>query len=271
MFFSDAFAPGRRRSEAMLSDQELGLGPTMAPRSRCWRRWGVARSKARAFMGGPFFAPLRFRGAKAAGNARFGFAFFGFAFLFEANGDAAGSGFFRRKTGMPSAKLGFVDLFCRRFLLRPNGEAPRYRLFKGDRFGDLGKWTRSPSRRFPKIAMGLRCELLAAGCEALSLPEAAIKGARGFRFSSEAKCAGRRSERAVANFRDTSQIGERPVVGWAFRRSFCVPCFVPRSAEVLLGRRGAPGANFEKTIFPVREKKEKRKEQQEKGQRASNK
>ncbi|KAH8606447.1 hypothetical protein ERJ75_001518300 [Trypanosoma vivax] len=205
MFFSDAFAPGRRRSEVTWSGRELGRWARMAARSRCWSCWGVAGSKARAFMGGPIFAPLCLRAAKAADNARFGFAF-----LFEASGDAAGSGFFRRNKGMPSAKLGFVDLVCRRFLLRPNGDAPRSRIFKGDRFGDLGKWTRSLSRRRPKWAIGLRSDFLGGFCEALSLPKAAAKGARGFRFSSEAKCAGRRSERAATSFRESPKMANGP-------------------------------------------------------------
>ncbi|KAH8604550.1 hypothetical protein ERJ75_001708100 [Trypanosoma vivax] len=139
---------------------------------------------------------------------------------------------------------------------------------KGDRFGDLGKGTRSLSRRLPKWATGLHSEFLDVGFEALSLPEAAIKGARGFRFSSEAKCAGRRSERAVANFRDTSPIGKRAVVGRAFRRSFCVPRFVPRSAEVLFGCLFAPRENFENPIFPIfaKRKSEKGNKRRAKGQ-----
>ncbi|KAG8339795.1 hypothetical protein TRVL_09382 [Trypanosoma vivax] len=181
-----------------------------------------------------------------------------------------GAGFSGERKGCRARNLAssiwFVVVFC---VFRKGKRRPI--ALKGDRFGDLGKGTRSLSRWRPKRAIGLRSEFLYLGCEALSLRKAATKGARGFRFSTEAKCAGRRSERAAANFPYTSPIGERAVVGRAFRRSFCVPRFVPRSAEVLFGCPLAPRENFENPIFPFREKKEKRKEQQEKGQRASNK
>ncbi|KAG8342888.1 hypothetical protein TRVL_06289 [Trypanosoma vivax] len=76
--------------------------------------------------------------------------------------------------------------------------APRFSLDaeRRERLGIRGGGLRSLSRRFPKRATGLRSEFLAAGCEALSLRKAGAKGARDFRFYSEAKVAGRRSDSA---------------------------------------------------------------------------
>ncbi|CCD18614.1 hypothetical protein, conserved in T. vivax [Trypanosoma vivax Y486] len=262
MFFSDTFAPGCRRSEAMRTDQELGLGPTMAPRSRCWRRWGVARSKARAFMGGPFFAPLRFRGAKAAGDARVGVVFF-----FEASGDAAGIGFFRRKKGMPSAKLGFVALCWRRSLRFPNGEAPPP-CFK-----------RRPVRRFGKrdpIAFALAPEagdrfaqrFFVFGLRGAFPPKGGDQRRARFSFFY-------RGEARGAPLRAGGGELSRHLPNWQTgRRRPGVPALILRAAlrtavgGSSFGCRGAPGENFEKFIFLIRAKRnsEKSNKRRAKGQ-----
>ncbi|KAG8339621.1 hypothetical protein TRVL_09551 [Trypanosoma vivax] len=263
MFFSDAFAPGRRGSEVTWSGRELGRWATMTARSRSRRCWGVARSKARAFMGGPFFAPLCLRVAKAAGNARFGFAF-----LFEASGDAAGSGFFRRKTGMPSAKLGFAALRWRRSLRFPNGDAPPPR-FK-----------RRPVRRFGKrdpIAFALAPEagdrfsqrIFGFGLQGDFPPQGGSQRRARFSFFFRGEVRG-------APLRAGGDELSRHLPNWRTgRRRPGVPALILRAAL----RTAVGGGSFwlpfgasrklRKNYFSHSSEKKKRKGQQEKGQRAS--
>ncbi|KAG8342005.1 hypothetical protein TRVL_07159 [Trypanosoma vivax] len=143
----------------------------------------------------------------------------------------------------------------------------------------LGKGPRSLSRRFPKRAMALRSEFLAAGCEALSPRKAGPKGARGFRLSSEAKVAGRRSDSAPSDscLRMGATLFGPPPHGRTGRLRPGGPAPILRAAlltavggDSFWSPRGA-WRKLRKIHFSQSREKKKRKEQQEKDQRARNK